>query len=93
MPLIYKTDVLQMLKRRGWTTYELRKNKFLSEATIQHLRRGEKISWESLEMICQLLNCQPNDILFFAFDLNGPQNLLAERERNKGQKAVDSSGC
>lgn len=86
MPLHYKIDVLETLKDRGYSTYDLRKNKYLSEATIQQLRKDKAISWERIEMICQLLQCQPNYFLLFIVDCNGPQHWIEERERNKRQK-------
>jgi putative transcriptional regulator len=63
MPLSYKTDVLTLLKEKGFSSYDLRKQKALSESTIQKLRRGEGISWDSLEAICKLLECQPGDLI------------------------------
>ena len=63
MPLLYKLDVLSALKEVGYTTYQIRKNKLLSESTVQKLREGKPISWENIETLCKLLNCQPNDII------------------------------
>ena len=72
MPLQYKIKVLDALKEKGHTTYTLRnaKNKEdkLSESTIQKLRKGEGVSWENLETLCRLLECQPGDILEYRED-------------------------
>ena len=43
MPLKYKFDVLQALKEKGYSAYTIRKEKLLSESTIQKLRSGEDI--------------------------------------------------
>ena len=59
----YKKDVLQLLKNKGYSTYRLRKDKLLGEATIQKLRNLELVSWDNMNMICRLLNCQPGDIV------------------------------
>ena len=59
----YKIDVLQALKNAGFTTYRLRKDKILGEATIQKLRGFELVSWENINTICKLLNCQPGDMM------------------------------
>jgi putative transcriptional regulator len=64
----YKIDVLQALKNAGFTTYRLRKDKILGEATIQKLRNFELVSWENVNTICKLLNCQPGDILKYVKD-------------------------
>ncbi|MBR5878273.1 MAG: helix-turn-helix transcriptional regulator [Akkermansia sp.] len=63
MSLKYKIDVLAALQAKGYTTYRMRKEKLLSESTIQKLRDREGVSWSNLETICQLLECQPGDIL------------------------------
>ncbi len=64
----YKIDVLQALKNAGFTTYRLRKDKILGEATIQKLRGFELVSWENINTICKLLSCQPGDILEYVKD-------------------------
>lgn len=63
MPLIYKADILAMLKAAGYSTYRIRKEKLLSESTVQKLRRGEGVAWDNLSAICRLLHCQPGDLL------------------------------
>ena len=59
----YKIDVLHALKNAGFTTYRLRKDKILGEATIQKLRGFELVSWENINTICKLLSCQPGDMM------------------------------
>jgi len=66
--LKYKIDVLQSLKNIGFSTYKLRKDKLLGEATIQKMRNSELISWENINIICSLLNCQPGDLIIFERD-------------------------
>ena len=63
MPLRYKTNILDTLKRKGYTTYKLRNDRILSESTIQKLRRNTPVGWENLETLCKLLECQPGDII------------------------------
>ena len=63
MPVKYKIDVLSELKNIGFSTYKLRKEKILSESTIQQLRNNELVSWTNIARLCELLNCQPGDIL------------------------------
>lgn len=63
MPLIYKINVLQALKDKGYNTNRLRKEKILAESTIQKLRDGKPISWANIAQICDLLRCQPNYFL------------------------------
>ena len=61
--LKYKIDVIASLKAAGYSTYRLRKEKIIGEATIQSVRDGERISWANLNIFCKLLKCQPGDIL------------------------------
>lgn len=63
MAILYKTDVLAALKAKGFTTYKLRKEKLLGESTVQMLRKGELVSWMNLDRICDMLDCQPGDLL------------------------------
>ena len=63
MKLCYKIDVLFALSAAGFSSYRLRKEKIFGEAVIQKLRRGEGVGWSTLELICNLLDCQPSDII------------------------------
>ncbi|MBR5007285.1 MAG: helix-turn-helix transcriptional regulator [Clostridia bacterium] len=63
MAIKYKIDVLQSLKEAGYSTYRIRKEKILGEATLQKLRKGEMVSWENINTLCELLGCQPGDIV------------------------------
>ena len=68
MPIVYKFDILQSLKERGYNTNRLRKEKLLAEGVIQSLRESKAISFTNLERICALLNCQPGDIIEYVED-------------------------
>lgn len=63
MPITYKIDVLAALKARGYTTYRIRRDKIFGERVVQQLREKSPVSWEVLTRLCQLLECQPGDIL------------------------------
>lgn len=68
MSLQFKIDVLAALKEKGITTYKIRQEKILSESTVQKLRAGKGVSWENLETLCRLLDCQPADLIEFQKD-------------------------
>jgi putative transcriptional regulator len=68
MPIQYKINVISALKDAGYSTYRLRKEKILGEATIQKFRKNELVSWENITTICRLLNCQPGDIVEYISD-------------------------
>ena len=65
MALQYKINVLDALKAKGYTTYTLRKQKLLSESTVQKLRAGEGVAWDNLETLCRLLECDLGDLLIY----------------------------
>ena len=66
MALKYKIDVLAALKEKGITTYQIRKDRLLSESTVQKLRARIGVSWENIETLCRLLECQPGDLMEYA---------------------------
>lgn len=63
MALKYKINVLDALKEKGYSSYTLRKEKLLSESTIQKLREGEGVAWDNLDTLCRLLECDICDLL------------------------------
>ncbi len=70
MSITYKLDILAALKEAGYNTNRLRKEKLLSEGVIQALREN-KFSLQNVSKICELLNCQPGDLLEY-YALNQP---------------------
>ncbi len=63
MPLKYKMDVLSALKEKGYNSSRIRKEGLLSQSTLQKFRNGQGVSWENIETLCRLLDCQPGDII------------------------------
>ena len=68
MSVTYKIDIIAALKSAGYNTNTIRKEKLLSEGTLQSLREGKYISMDAISKICKLLNCQPGDILEYVDD-------------------------
>ena len=65
MPLVYKIDVLNALKEKGYNTNKIRTEGLLSQSTLQKFRNKQGVSWENLETLCRLLECQPGDLIEF----------------------------
>ena len=63
MPFKYKVNVLEKLKDKGYNTSRIRNEKLIGEATLQKIRKGEMVSWATLDTICKLLKCQIIDII------------------------------
>lgn len=68
MPIIYTTNILAALKTKGYNTSRLRKEKLLSEGVIQSLRENKYIALHNLAKICELLECQPGELLAYEKD-------------------------
>ena len=68
MPLRYKIDVLAALKEKGYNTNKIRTEGLLSQSTLQKFRQQQGVSWENLETLCRLLECQPGDLIEFVDD-------------------------
>ena len=59
----YKIDILKELSNRGYTSTKMRKDKIMSEVTMQHIRRGHGISVDTLNTIFLILRIEPSDII------------------------------
>ena len=72
MGLQWKIDVIDALKKKGITTYMMRKqlpkDERLGESALQKLRNGEGLGWENIERLCKLLECQPADLMEYIPD-------------------------
>ena len=63
MAIKYKIDIIAALKEAGYNTSRIRKEKIMGEAMLQKIRSGQMVSWAILETICDLLDCQPGDLI------------------------------
>ena len=73
MPIRYKVPILPALKDAGYNTTRLRREKLLAESTIQQLRDNKLVSWANIARICELLKCQPGDILEYEDNAAGSE--------------------
>lgn len=65
MAIKYKVNVMEALKEAGYSSTRLRTEKLIGESYMTQLRRGELVSWKTMDTICSLLNCQPGDLLIY----------------------------
>ena len=68
MPIQYRIDVIAALKKAGYTTTKIRREKIMGEATLQQMRRGDMVSYKTVDTICRLLHCQPGDLMEYIED-------------------------
>lgn len=61
--MIIYNSILSKLSASGYSSYRLTKEKILSCASIDRIRKGQSITIDTIDVICGLLKCQPGDIL------------------------------
>lgn len=59
----YKIDIMSVLKEAGYTSTRIREEKLIGQSYLQQIRHGELVSWKTLDTICELLDCQPADLI------------------------------
>lgn len=60
--------LFDLLNRKGMKKSDLRQ--ILSSSTVAKLSKGEYISGEAIEKICEFLHCQPGDIMEYIIEEN-----------------------
>jgi DNA-binding Xre family transcriptional regulator len=55
----------ETMKNKGITTYTLIKKHDIQSKTIYNLKHNKNISTATVEMLCDILECTPNDIFTF----------------------------
>lgn len=73
MPINVELDV--MLARRKVKSKELAEHVGITEVNISLLKQGKVkgIRFETLEKICEFLDCQPGDLLVYAPSTDAPE--------------------
>ena len=67
--LMWSNPVNESFKHFAYLlNFLLRRDRLLSESTIQKFRTGQIISSDNLDNLCKLLECQPGDILEYVPD-------------------------
>lgn len=61
--MIIYNDIIQKLSDAGYNTTRIRKENILPQSTLQRLRDGKPITTDTIDKICELIGCQPGDIL------------------------------
>ena len=65
--LKYKVNILSEFKEHGYNTVRIRKEKITGERQMQEYRIN-KVTISGINLACQLLECQPGDILEYIPD-------------------------
>lgn len=73
MPLSYQ-KLFTLMKKKGLTTYRIRKDKIISEGTLQSLREGRSVTTDAIANLCEALDCQPGDIMEYIAKTDNENN-------------------
>lgn len=58
----------ETMEQRGATTYTLQVKGGISSSTIRRMKAGESVSTNTVDALCQLLNCNVEDVIKFIKD-------------------------
>ena len=62
MPIKFD-KAFDLVSSKGLSTYKIRKDKIITESTLQKMRENRHITTQSIENLCKALNCQPGDLM------------------------------
>jgi len=60
--------LLKLMEEKGLSTYKIRKEKIISESTLQNIRNKGRITTDAIANLCSSLDCQPGDIMEYIPD-------------------------
>ena len=62
-------NVVDRLRAAGYTSYRIRQEHIFGERVLQKFRMGKELpSWNELNTLCDLLQCQPWDLIEYVPD-------------------------
>lgn len=67
MPIKY-TKLIALMQGKGVTSYTLKRDKVIGQATYKKIMEGGDIDTRTIAKLCALLDCQPGDILEYVPD-------------------------
>lgn len=59
----YKVNIIDELKNNGYSLQRIRTEKIFSQSMLTYIRRNKYIDLKSINKLCELLQCQPGDLL------------------------------
>lgn len=62
MPIIYD-KLLKLMQEKGLTSYKIKQEKIIGQATLKKIKEGGDIDTRTISKLCEVLDCQPGDIL------------------------------
>lgn len=62
MPISYR-KMLLLFQERGITSYTIKKDNVIGQASYKKIQEGGHIDTRTIESLCKYLHCQPGDIM------------------------------
>lgn len=66
--IVYSKNIIEELGKKGYTTYRIKQEKIFNQTQLQQLRDNKLLTQDNLNKLCELLECQPGDILEYRKD-------------------------
>lgn len=66
--IVYSKNIIEELGKKGYTTYRIKQEKIFNQTQLQQLRDNKLLTQDILNKLCELLECQPGDILEYRKD-------------------------
>lgn len=67
VPIKYD-KLIDKLRSAGVTSYTIKRDKIIGQATYKKIQSGGDIDTRTIAKLCELLECQPGDILEYVPD-------------------------
>ena len=68
MAIVYD-KLFSLLKERGYTTYKIRKEGLIGNATYTSIKNGTGgLDSRTIDKLCRVLDCQPGDLMEYVKD-------------------------
>lgn len=58
----------ELMKKKGLTTYKIRKDKIIGESALSAMRHNQNINSKNFDALCKALDCQPGDLMEYVPD-------------------------
>lgn len=77
--MIKYDKMFSLLRQKGYNYSKIREEKLIPEGTLQAIRKNNGgLSHKTIDRVCTLLHCQPNDIMEVVFEDETPSQEESE---------------
>ncbi len=67
--MIVYDKMLALLKEKGYTSYRIKKENIIGQATLSKIKKGVGgLDYRSIDNLCKALDCQPGDLMEYVKD-------------------------